>query len=78
MKNDDSLLLAFTGSQISVLLLKGQLAEAGIDAIIQNDYQSGITAGFGGGTPSSIELFIRASDQEKARPILNQFREPEK
>ncbi len=73
MENETQLVQVFTGSEISVVLLKGELDAIGIPAIIQNDFQSGVFAGFSGGFPSSIDLFIRESDLKQAEPIINQF-----
>ncbi|TDN96749.1 putative signal transducing protein [Sunxiuqinia elliptica] len=71
MQNDTALIPVFTGSETEVILLKGQLEEQGISTLIRNDYQSGITAGFGGGTPSSIELLVQQKDLEAAQAILD-------
>lgn len=73
MKEESNLVRIFTGSEISVILLKGELEENGITALIQNDFQSGISAGFSGGVPSGIDLFIMESDLFKAEPIVNDF-----
>jgi hypothetical protein len=41
--------------------------------MIQNDFQSGITAGFFGGGTSAVDLFIQEADQKEAEPIINEF-----
>ena len=46
MTKGNNLVKIFTGSEVSVILLKGILEENGVSAIIRNEYQSGITAGF--------------------------------
>ena len=63
----------YSGTEVRVILLKGLLQEAGIDSIVQNEYQSGITAGFGGGTPNTIRLKVHTNDVEKAKPIVQDF-----
>ena len=73
MKNEDELLRIFTGSEVSAMLLKEELEQAGIPAMTQNDYQSGLMAGFGGGTPSSVDVYINESDMEKAEPVIDDF-----
>ncbi|TAJ15229.1 DUF2007 domain-containing protein [Marinilabiliaceae bacterium JC017] len=75
MTGENNLVNIYSGSEISVVLLKGVLEENDIAAIIQNDYQSGITAGFFGGTPTAIDLFIQESDLKQAEPIINKFLE---
>jgi len=42
--------------------------------MIQNDFNSGVSAGFSGGIPSSIDLFIQERDLEKADSIISEFR----
>ena len=63
----------YSGTQVQVMILKGLLEESNIYAIVQNDFQSGITAGFGSGTFSTIRLKIDESDFEKAGPIIKEF-----
>jgi hypothetical protein len=41
--------------------------------MIQNDFQSGITAGFFGGGTSAVDLFIQETDQKEAEPLINEF-----
>ena len=73
MKNGDNLILVFTGSEILVIILKERLDEAGISALIKNDYQSGISVGFVASVPSAIDLYIQESDLKEAEPIINEF-----
>ncbi len=73
MKAGDELIRVFTGSEVSVILLKGELEEIGVGSIVQNDYVSGISVGFMGGTPTSVDLFIEESDLEVAKPIIDEF-----
>lgn len=71
MKNN--IIKIFTGTEVSVIYLKGILEETGIIAMIKDDFQSSISAGFVEGTPSAIDLFIQKSDLKKAEPIINDF-----
>lgn len=64
---------AYTGTEITVMLLKSELEKAGISSIVQNDFQSGISAGFGGGVPSAIDLYISESDRDIADPVIEKF-----
>lgn len=75
MKNEDNLIRVFSGSEVSVILLKAKLEEAGVSAIIQNDFQSGLSAGFAGSTPTGVDLYIREGDLTLAEPILSEFQE---
>lgn len=71
MKNN--LIRAFTGTEFEVILLKGELEENGISTMIKDDFTNSISAGFYGGTPSSIDLFINESDLVKAEPIIREY-----
>ena len=62
-----------SGSEVRVILLKGLLEDSGIQGIVQNEYQSGISAGFAGGTVNTIRLKVHASDLEKAKPVVDDF-----
>lgn len=73
MKKENELIRVFSGSEVAVNLLKEELETLGVSAFIQNDYQSGITAGFFGGGPSAIDLFIQEMDLEVAEPLINEF-----
>ncbi|MBT8275687.1 MAG: DUF2007 domain-containing protein [Bacteroidia bacterium] len=63
----------YSGSEVRVILLKGLLEKSEIDVVVQNDYQSGITAGFGGGTINTVRLKVHESDLEKTKPIVEDF-----
>ncbi|MGV8094348.1 MAG: putative signal transducing protein [Mangrovibacterium sp.] len=71
MKN--KLTRIYSGTEVTVNLLKGILEEEGIAALIRDDFRSGVTAGFSGGVPSAIDLFINETDLEKAEPIVKEF-----
>jgi len=73
MKNDNDLIKVFSGTEVAVNLLKDELETFGIMAMVQNDFQSGITAGFFGGGPSAVDLFIQESDFKNAEQIINEF-----
>jgi hypothetical protein len=73
MKNENDLIKIFSGTEISVNLLKDELESVGISAMIQNDFQSGITAGFFGGGTSAVDIFVQEADQKEAEPIINEF-----
>jgi hypothetical protein len=75
MKEDNNLIRIYSGTELTVNLLKDELEGFGIPSMIQNDFNSGVSAGFSGGVPSAIDLFIQESDLGKAEPILSEFRE---
>lgn len=73
MTTKNKLVRVYTGTEIKVNILKGELEKAGISGIIQNDFNAAISAGFSSGSPSSIDLFIQESDLNKAEPIIKEF-----
>ena len=73
MKEKTNLIRVYTGTELTVLLLKKELEKSGIYGIVQNDFSSGVSAGFSGGVPSSVDLFIQELDLQKAEPILVEF-----
>ncbi len=75
MKDKNELVRIYTGSEISVILLKGELEQAEIQCMIQNDFDAGLSAGFVSGVPSAIDLYIQQSDLNKAEPIIREFLE---
>lgn len=64
----------FVGSLIEIQRLQLDLDENQIPSLVKNNFQSGLTSGFYGGSPSLVELFIFQEDLEKASPILEQFK----
>lgn len=73
MKDKNKLIRVYTGTELTVNLLKEELEKFGISGIIQNDFNSGVSAGFSGGVSSAIDLFIQEFDLKKAEPIITEF-----
>ncbi|MFA5418049.1 MAG: DUF2007 domain-containing protein [Bacteroidales bacterium] len=71
--NEKDLIKIFTGTEIAVIQVKEILDENGIPTLMKNGYQSGISAGFIGGTPSTIELYVLEEDKERAEVIVNEI-----
>jgi hypothetical protein len=72
MKEDDNLVRIYTGTELTVSLLKTELEKVGITGIIQNDFESGTSAGIAG-NPAAVDLFIQESDLKKAKPVIVDF-----
>lgn len=70
MKRESKLVKAYTGTELTVMLLKTELEKAGIASVIRNDFQSGIRAGFSGRVPSAIDLYIQESDRDEATEVI--------
>jgi len=73
MKTGEDLIRIYSGTEVSVILLKGELEEKGISCMIKNDFQSGNAAGFFGGIPSAVDLYIRESGAALAEPVVSEF-----
>lgn len=73
MKEMNNLIRVYTGTEVTVLLLLEELEKNGIPGIIQNDFNSGVMAGFSAGTSSAVDLFIQEIDLKKAEPLISGF-----
>lgn len=60
----------YTGSLVTIKMLQSVLEEGGIATITRDDMKSGIMAGFGGGIPDHIQLFVKKKDLSTAIPII--------
>lgn len=69
--NNDDIVLAYTGSEISANILKEYLATSDIHSIVKNIKNSSLTSGFG--TVTQCEVYIFEKDEEKAQPLLEEF-----
>ncbi len=69
MKEKDTIIKVYSGSEGLVHILKDKLEKDGIIATIKNN--SGDS--FLGGTPIAIDLYIRQNDSKKAGPIIREF-----
>jgi hypothetical protein len=73
METKNQLVKVYTGTEVTVNLLKEMLEEIGVTSVIQNNYKSGVEVGFVGGVQSAIDLFIQQSDFETAEPVIRDF-----
>jgi hypothetical protein len=69
MKGRDNLVRIYTGTEISVILLKGRLEIAGISSAIQNDSSDSFLRG----VPAAVDLYIQQTDFKEAEPIISEF-----
>lgn len=74
MEEGTKLVRIYTGTEILINILKDELEQSGIAAMVKNEFQSGVVSGFAGGAPAATDLYIQESDVEKAVPIVNEFR----
>ncbi|WP_158974881.1 putative signal transducing protein [Cellulophaga sp. L1A9] len=64
----------YSGTQVAVILLKGLFEEANIPFIEKNEQNSGVIAGFVGGTESTISLSVLEKDKDKAEGIVAEYK----
>ncbi len=69
----EDLIHLFSDTELTVSHLKNTLADNGIESLIKNDYESGVSAGFVAGTQTSVDLYVFSKDAEKAQAIVDQF-----
>lgn len=62
----------YTGSEVNVLHLEDILRQEGIGTRVRNDFDSGLRAGFGGGLPGQVQLFVLSEHYQKAAEIARQ------
>ena len=71
MNDNDKIVLVYTGDELTVERVKANLEMKGIVPVVKDGFNSGLSAGFVGGTPTTIDLFVLESDVEKAMEIVN-------
>lgn len=69
MIENDNLVAVYSGTEASVLLLKGRLERMGIASKVRKESK----AGSWGIVPDNVELCIQKSLQREADPVINEF-----
>ncbi|MFO7842568.1 MAG: DUF2007 domain-containing protein [Bacteroidales bacterium] len=74
MDQHEDLKFLYSGTEINAEVLKRMLEKNEIPALIRNDMNSGLAAGFGGSlTGFAAKVFVEEKDFEKAQKILKEF-----
>lgn len=71
MTDKNGLVLVYTGTDVVIAQIKYELELKGIKSIVKDGFNAGLSAGFGGGIPSAIDLFVTEADMGKAIEIIN-------
>ncbi|MCF6332252.1 MAG: DUF2007 domain-containing protein [Draconibacterium sp.] len=71
MTEKNGLVLVYTGTDVNISRIKYELEIKGINSIVKDGFNAGLAAGFGGGIPSAIDLFVTEADLDKAMEIIN-------
>lgn len=69
MSSEENYKRVYTGPETNVQYLQELFEEAGISNRARNDFDSGLRAGFGGGLPGQVQLFVIASHFNEADKI---------
>lgn len=69
MDTEDNYKRVYTGSEVNVQYLQQLFDKAGISSRVRNDFDSGLRAGFGGGMPGQVLLFVINSHFDEALKI---------
>lgn len=63
----------YTGPAMIAQGLRARLNDLGIEPIIKDDHQSGITSGFAVGVPGQVRMFIRKDELPVAQDTISGF-----
>ncbi|MBI6116636.1 putative signal transducing protein [Salegentibacter maritimus] len=69
MSSKESYERVYTGSETNVQYLQEIFDKAGISSRVRNDFDSGLRAGFGGGLPGQVQLFVVRNHFDEALKI---------
>lgn len=69
MSLDESYERVYTGSDTNVQYLQELFDKAQISSRVRNDFDSGLRAGFGGGLPGQVQLFVVKNHYKEALSI---------
>ncbi|MDG5800660.1 DUF2007 domain-containing protein [Marinilabiliaceae bacterium ANBcel2] len=75
MKDNTETIRVYTGSEVSVAILKGKLEEVGVSSMIKSDFNSSIAAGFVQGTRNAVDLYVQKKDLSAAESVIKKFLE---
>ncbi len=67
---EDKIIHIYTGDGLLIARLEQELAQNGIISLVKDGFQQGKAAGFMGGTPSAVELYVSENDVEQAIQIV--------
>lgn len=75
MNENDELVKLYTGGDVIINHIKIELEAKGISSLVKDGFKQGLGAGFGGGIPSAIDIFVTEKDFEKAYKIVKTLTE---
>jgi hypothetical protein len=63
----------YSDNRITIAKIQSVLLEAEIASFIKDDFQSGNMAGFSGGIPSIVDLFVDSQNVSRASEIIQSY-----
>jgi len=72
MDTEDDYKRVYTGSEVNVQYLEDLLQQENIGSRVRNDFDSGLRAGFGGGLPGQVQLFVLSEQYDQALKIVQE------
>ncbi|PTX42307.1 putative signal transducing protein [Christiangramia gaetbulicola] len=72
MSEDISYKRVYTGPETNVQYLQELFEKEGIHSRVRNDFDSGLRAGFGGGLPGQVLLFVLEKEYDLAVKIAKE------
>ncbi len=69
MSTDENYQRVYTGSEPNVQYLQELFEKESISTRVRNDFDSGLRAGFGGGLPGQVQLFVDQAHYDQALKI---------
>ncbi len=71
MNEQEELVKLYTGDDITISRIKMELEAEGIASLVKDGIKQGLGAGFVGGVPTAVDIFVTEKDFEKAYEIVN-------
>jgi len=71
MNKSDELVLVLTASKVVIDHVRAELEANGIGSFVKDGFTQGLQAGFVGGVPSAIDLYVLAAEEARAIEIIN-------
>lgn len=73
--SEDKLVKLYTGAKVIVSRIVAELETQGIHSILKDGFRQGIEAGYGGGVPSAIDIYVVEEDLKNATEIVKALTE---
>lgn len=70
MEKQDKIIEVYSSDKVTIYHLKKELSEQGVESMVKSNYESGLAAGFVGGSQSTYQLFVLEKDFDKAHDII--------